>query len=176
MLILLPGCSRNEEALFGRAIPVKPSQVLSGRPLNGRMFIIGISLPPQNAYFRAMRAGMDAAAADNEVLLDVQFAGAIGDQQRRQAPELIERRVNALLIWSTDANLGADTVQAATTVNVPVFTIGFPARRGGVTTHFVTDAPFAGLSPEQIGKTVVDRIAAYLRGEKLSPQIVIRPE
>jgi ABC-type sugar transport system substrate-binding protein len=177
-VVLLTGCSRNDEVLLGRAIPVKPSLVLSGRPLSGRVFTIGV-VPPPNApeWYSWARGGMEGAAADNEVLLEQRPSAPAGGSPDRQVQRLLAGRVDALLVWTAaDPNGAAHAVQAARAAHTPVFTLGTASNRGPATAHFVTTAPLVDLSPEEIGRTAVDRIAAYLRGEKLKSWIVIRPE
>jgi ABC-type sugar transport system substrate-binding protein len=175
--LLLSGCNRDEEALLGRAVPIKPSLVLSGRPVNGRLFTIGIVMPPRNApWVEAARAGMEAAAADNEVRLAWPPAVAGDESERQQAQQLQAAKVNALLAWTLDPATSAVVVRAAQTARLPVFTLGSAPEHVIPTAQFVVATPDVGLTPEQIGRMAIGRIAAYLRGEKLKPWIVIRPE
>jgi ABC-type sugar transport system substrate-binding protein len=182
LFALLPGCSRNDELLPGRAMPARPSQVLSGPPLRGRQFALGVLLPAHTGLYRKVESGMAAAAADNQLRLNVRYSGdAVGNSQR-QAQELLDQRVNALLIWPTDARAAHTMVPTlvaqADRGGTPVFTVGTSADHGAVAAFTLDFTPPKALpphAPAQFGRTVVDRIAAYLRGEKLEPHIAICP-
>jgi len=178
LLYWLPGCRRSEDLLAGTAILGRPSRVLSGRPVSGHSFIVGISLPAKDRFYRAVRSGMEKAAAENLVSLDIRSAEPAAGDQSRQVEDLIARRVDALVVWCPDVVTAGAAVKEANIAGAPVFTVGAETHQGSVAAHFAPAVLMANTAMNsasaQLGKTLVNKIARYLRGEKLKPYIIIQ--
>jgi len=93
----------------------------------------------QNPFFVSLRDGAQTAADRLGVVLVVKDAGDDVEQQKTQIQELIDAKVNAILINPVDGDAIVPAVEAANAANIPVLTIDRSASGGEIVSHVASD-------------------------------------
>ena len=105
-----------------------------------KQYTIGLCLSTlNNPFFVTLKNGAQDAAKKLGVTLIVNDAQDDPAKQAAAIEDLIQKKVDAILINPTDANAVVPSVLKANKANIPVFTIDRSAAKGDVVCHIASD-------------------------------------
>jgi ribose transport system substrate-binding protein len=122
---------------------------------------IGVALASRALpFYQELEAGMRDAARRARYELVVTDANLDGTAQRAQAEDLLQQRIDALVIAPADTLLVVPAIERANAARVPVFTANLRPSGGRIVSHVQSD--HAGM-----GRIAAEYLAAFLgaRGE-----------
>jgi ribose transport system substrate-binding protein len=124
--------------------PAKPAEAPA--PKAAAQIVIGISLSNMaNPFFVSIEQGAQEAANRLDATLVVKDAQDDTSAQAKQVQELIDQKVDILLINPVDSEAIGATIQTANTAGIPVITIDRSANSGSVVSHIASDNTAGGL-------------------------------
>jgi len=105
-----------------------------------KTYTIGLCLSTlNNPFFVTLKNGAEKAASDLGVTLIVNDAQDDPAKQAAAIEDLIQKKVDAILINPTDANAVVPSVLKANKAGIPVITIDRSAAKGDVVCHIASD-------------------------------------
>ncbi len=105
-----------------------------------KTYTLGLCLSTlNNPFFVTLKNGAESAAKNLGVKLIVYDAQDDPAKQASQVEDLIQKKVDAILVNPTDANAIVPSVLKANKVGIPVFTIDRSAAKGDVVCHIASD-------------------------------------
>jgi ribose transport system substrate-binding protein len=122
-------------------IPV-PLSLVKGevQPPTAKEFTLGLSLSTlNNPFFVTLKEGAEQKAAELGVKLIVVDSQDDPAKEATNIEDLIQKKVDALLINPTDADAVVPSVQKANAAGIPVFTIDRAAAGGNIVSHIASD-------------------------------------
>jgi ribose transport system substrate-binding protein len=129
---------------------------------------IGVALASRALpFYQELEAGMRDAARRARYELVVTDANLDGAAQRAQAEDLLQQRIDALVIAPADTLLVVPAVERANAARVPVFTANLRPSGGRIVSHVQSD--HVGM-----GRLAAEYLAAFL-GDRGEVAIVARP-
>jgi ABC-type sugar transport system substrate-binding protein len=129
---------------------------------------IGVALASRALpFYQELEAGMRGAARRARYELVVTDANLDGAVQRAQAEDLLQQRIDALVIAAADTVLIVPAVERANAARVPVFTANLRPGGGRIVSHVQSD--HVGM-----GRLAAEYLAAFLGGRG-EVAIVTRP-
>ncbi|MFC4075934.1 ribose ABC transporter substrate-binding protein RbsB [Salinithrix halophila] len=129
VLGLLAGCS-SKSAL-------EPSDKEQGKD---QSMTIGLSISTlNNPFFVTLREGAEKAAKEAGAKLIVTDAQNDTAQQANDVEDLIQKKVDILLINPTDSKAVAAAIESANQADIPVITVDREAEKGKVRSHIASD-------------------------------------
>jgi ribose transport system substrate-binding protein len=136
VVLVLAGCSTQSKLEGGGT--TKPADNTSNSG-SGKI-TIGLSISTlNNPFFVSLKDGADKAAKDAGATLVVVDAQNDTAKQISGIEDLIQKKVNVILINPTDSDAVVTAVQAANKANIPVITVDRAANGGQVVTHIASD-------------------------------------
>lgn len=134
--IIMAGCSTQSKLEGGGAQPAPGKNAGAA----GGKVTIGLSLSTlNNPFFVTLRDGAMKAAKESGDDLVVVDAQNDTSKQISGIEDLIQKKVNVILINPTDSDAIVTAVQAANKANIPVITIDRAANGGQVVSHIASD-------------------------------------
>lgn len=128
----LAGCSTQSK--LESSSPNSPSGGTSGK------VTIGMSISTlNNPFFVTLKEGAEKAAKEAGVDLIVLDAKDNTAKQVSDVEDLIQKKVNVLLINPTDSDAVVTAVESANKANIPVITVDRAANGGEVVSHIASD-------------------------------------
>ncbi|NGQ96712.1 ribose ABC transporter substrate-binding protein RbsB [Brevibacillus sp. SYP-B805] len=136
MLAVLAGCSTSS-SLENKA----PEQSAGGGTNAGTGKVtIGLAISTlNNPFFVSLKEGAEKAAKEAGADLIVVDAQDDTAKQISSVEDLIQKKVNVILINPTDSAAIATAVEAANKANIPVITVDRSAEGGQVVSHIASD-------------------------------------
>jgi ribose transport system substrate-binding protein len=136
MLAALAGCSTSS-SLENKA----PEQSAGGGTNGGTGKVtIGLAISTlNNPFFVSLKEGAEKAAKEAGADLIVVDAQDDTAKQISSVEDLIQKKVNVILINPTDSAAIATAVEAANKANIPVITVDRSAEGGQVVSHIASD-------------------------------------
>ena len=129
--VLLIGCST--------APPTKSSDNGSSDN-NKKQLTIGFSVSTlNNPFFVNLKAGVEAEAKAKGYKLETVSAQDDPAKQINDIQDLIQKKVDLLIVNPTDSDAVVTAIQAANDANIPVITVDRQANGGKVATHIASD-------------------------------------
>lgn len=130
----LVGCSAQSSLESG-----KDSGKTAGDKAGGKV-TIGLSISTlNNPFFVTLKEGADKAAKEAGVDLIVVDAKDDTAKQVSDIEDLIQKKVNVILINPTDSAAVVTAVESANKANIPVITVDRAANGGKVVSHIASD-------------------------------------
>jgi ribose transport system substrate-binding protein len=155
-ILILAGCSTQSKLESGAA---KPSDNKAGGAAAGGKMTIGLSISTlNNPFFVTLKEGAEKAA--KEAGADIVVVDAQNDTAKQISgiEDLIQKKVNLILINPTDSDAVVTAVQSANKANIPVITVDRAANGGQVVTHIASDNVKGGkMAGDFILKTLGDK-------------------
>lgn len=131
--VMLSACSAGPETNNGTAENAGNKQV------DGKV-TIGLSISTQNnPFFVTLKEGAEKAAAEAGAELIVVDAQDDTAKQISGIEDLIQKKVDVILINPTDGDAVVTAVEAANDANIPVITVDRAANGGTVVSHIASD-------------------------------------
>ncbi|MCX7761200.1 MAG: ribose ABC transporter substrate-binding protein RbsB [Candidatus Kryptonium sp.] len=122
-------------------------------------FTIGLSLSTlNNPFFVELRNGAQAKAKELGVNLIVVDAQDKPSKQINDVEDLIQKKVDLIIINPTDSNAIVPAIESANKAKIPVITVDRGASGGTVVAHIASDNVLGG-------KMAADYIAQVLKGK-----------
>lgn len=117
---------------------------------------IGVSLlTREDDFYRALEAGLQEAARQNNFELIVQSGDKDLSKQQSQIDNFLVQKVDAIILCPTDTKGIAPAIERANAANVPVFTADIAAGGGKVVSHVASDNSAGGrIAAEYIIKAI----------------------
>ncbi|MCR4408342.1 MAG: ribose ABC transporter substrate-binding protein RbsB [Anaerolineae bacterium] len=110
------------------------------QPPTAKEFTLGLSLSTlNNPFFVTLKEGAEQKAAELGVKLIVVDSQDDPAKEATNIEDLIQKKVDALLINPTDADAVVPSVQKANAAGIPVFTIDRAAAGGDIVSHIASD-------------------------------------
>ncbi|RCW47992.1 ribose-binding protein [Paenibacillus prosopidis] len=132
--VMLSACSTGTETNNGTAENVGDNQAADGK------VTIGLSISTQNnPFFVTLKEGAEKAAAEAGAELIVVDAQDDTAKQISGIEDLIQKKVDVILINPTDGDAVVTAVEAANDANIPVITVDRAANGGTVVSHIASD-------------------------------------
>ncbi|WP_033012450.1 ribose ABC transporter substrate-binding protein RbsB [Geobacillus kaustophilus] len=101
---------------------------------------IGLSISTlNNPFFVTLKEGAEKAAKDEGAELIVVDAQNDSAKQINDIEDLIQQKVDVLLVNPTDSSAVASAIESANSANIPVITVDRSADGGEVVTHIASD-------------------------------------
>ena len=117
----------------------------------GAKFVIGLSLSTlNNPFFVTLRDGAKKAAEDFDVKLIVVDAQDNPAKQLNDIEDLIEQKVDLIIINPCDSDAIVSAVESANEAGIPVITVDRSANGGKVIVHIASDNVAGGRMAAQI--------------------------
>ncbi|GAA4708351.1 ribose ABC transporter substrate-binding protein RbsB [Brevibacillus fulvus] len=143
MLAVLAGCSTQSSLESGSAKPSEqPAANSSENAANSASdkVTIGLSISTQNnPFFVTLKEGAEKAAKEAGAELIVVDAQDDTAKQISGVEDLIQKKVDVILINPTDSAAIATAVESANQANIPVITVDRAAEGGQVVSHIASD-------------------------------------
>jgi ribose transport system substrate-binding protein len=137
VLAALAGCSTSS-SLENKA-PEQSSQGGSGAAADGKV-TIGLAVSTlNNPFFVTLKEGAEKAADEAGAQLIVVDAQDDTAKQISGVEDLIQKKVDVILINPTDSAAITTAVEAANKANIPVITVDRAAEGGNVVSHIASD-------------------------------------
>ncbi|WP_025026315.1 ribose ABC transporter substrate-binding protein RbsB [Caldalkalibacillus mannanilyticus] len=115
-------------------------------PANEGDITIGFSVSTlNNPFFVTLKEGAEAAAAEQGIKLIVVDAQNDPAKQVSDIEDLLQQKVNMLLINPTDGGAIVSAIKSANAANIPVITVDRGAEGGEVLAHVASDNVAGGL-------------------------------
>lgn len=134
MLMALAGCSTQSNVEKGNTGSTTPPPAATDK------VTIGLSISTlNNPFFVSLKEGAEKAAKDAGAELIVVDAQDDTAKQISGVEDLIQKKVNVILINPTDSAAIATAVESANKANIPVITVDRAAEGGKVVTHIASD-------------------------------------
>lgn len=131
-VLLLSACSTGTDTNNGGETGSKPAA--------GGKVAIGLSISTQNnPFFVTLKKGAEKAAEAAGADLIVVDAQDDTAKQISNIEDLIQKRVNVILINPTDSDAIVTAVESANKANIPVITVDRAANGGKVVAHIASD-------------------------------------
>lgn len=135
-LALLAGCS-TQSSLENSGASKAPEQASGGA--SGKI-TIGLAISTQNnPFFVTLKEGAEKAAKEAGAELIVVDAQDDTAKQISGVEDLIQKKVNVILINPTDSAAIGTAVEAANKANIPVITVDRASEGGKVVSHIASD-------------------------------------
>lgn len=132
--VMLSACSTGTETNNGTAENAGNNQAADGK------VTIGLSISTQNnPFFVTLKEGAEKAAAEAGAELIVVDAQDDTAKQISGIEDLIQKKVDVILINPTDGDAVVTAVEAANDANIPVITVDRAANGGTVVSHIASD-------------------------------------
>ena len=136
VVALLSGCAKPTAA--PTQPPAAPTPTEAAPP--AKEITLGLSLSTlNNPFFVTLKEGAEEKAAELGVKLIVVDSQDDPAKEATNIEDLIQKKVDALLINPTDADAVVPSVQKANAAGIPVFTIDRSAAGGEVVSHIASD-------------------------------------
>lgn len=125
----------------------------------GKQYTIGFAVSTlNNPFFVAMVNGVKSEAKKEGVTVIVDNGNNDPSTQLNQMQDLIQQKVNAILLNPTDSQSLSSAVKLANTAHIPVITLDRSVSSGTVATFIASDSV-------QAGKMAADEIIKALNGQ-----------
>jgi ribose transport system substrate-binding protein len=130
--VLLIGCSTKP--------PSDSSEKSSSGGKNDKQITVGFSISTlNNPFFVTLKEGAEKEAKAKGIKLVTVSAGDDPAKQINDIQDLIQKKVDVLLINPTDSDAVVTAVKAANDAGIPVITVDRQANGGEVATHIASD-------------------------------------
>ncbi len=123
-------------------------------PVAAREYVLGLSLSTlDNPFFVTLKEGAESVAEATGVKLVVVDCRDDSALEATNIEDLIQRKVDALLVNPTDADAIVPSIEKANAAGIPVFTVDRGAAGGEVVSHIASDNVAGGrLAGEELAK------------------------
>ncbi|OBR63587.1 D-ribose ABC transporter substrate-binding protein [Paenibacillus oryzae] len=136
--MMLAGCSTN-------APGSSPKPEEGGTPAKTEGITIGLAVSTQsNPFFVTLKEGAERAALAGEAKLTVVDAQDDAAKQASSIEDLIQQKVDVIIINPTDSSAIVPAVQSANAAGIPVITVDRVSDGGTVVSHIASDNKAGG--------------------------------
>lgn len=145
---LLVGCTTKAPGSEQKAAPKKAGQEIT----------VGLALSTlNNPFFVTLKEGAEKAAKDNNIKLISVDAQDDPAKQASGIEDLIQKKVDVILVNPTDSAAVTPAIQSANNANIPVITVDRSAEGGKVVAHVASDNIAGG---EMAAKYLLEKIGS----------------